>query len=332
LRTGDLADLTNCEIQSQLDDLGKELEKRKLQKNKYKALLSEEKEKNSLLQKHYFEQLKEKDEEIQHIKQANDEKMHILLQKNRILANALEKEQAERRRRTVAQSGGQEAAAHAQAAVYPPDEEAIGGHSQPLPLRFGSPYQPMFPQGAAASDYEVIQPTLNTGGSPHLVEHYDLALVRQEYDPLVTPPAPRVDAALPLPLPLPLEPQRTTEAKKAAVMAAMNDEARHSASPPVPAGVGVALQPSAPARSTSQDALEAGATEADEDRFQDAQGDPQRICPICSQVFPPDSAHTTFLDHVDAHYGPVCPVCAKQFEDGFSPSKFQEHVEEHFQD
>ena len=62
-----------------------------------------------------------------------------------------------------------------------------------------------------------------------------------------------------------------------------------------------------------------------------------KICPICNEVFPPNSM--TFVDfetHVDAHYsechGPICPVCSDQFPEGMPHSAFEQHVNGHFSD
>lgn len=62
--TSDVADLTCSELQDQLNDLGRELEHRIVKKQKYKHLLQEEKDKNAFLQRHYFDEVKQKDEII----------------------------------------------------------------------------------------------------------------------------------------------------------------------------------------------------------------------------------------------------------------------------
>ncbi|KAI0227011.1 hypothetical protein LSAT2_022521 [Lamellibrachia satsuma] len=59
-----MADLSSPEIQAQLDELGRELDLRNEKKNRYKSLFYEEREKNALLQRHYFEQLQKRDEEV----------------------------------------------------------------------------------------------------------------------------------------------------------------------------------------------------------------------------------------------------------------------------
>ena len=66
-------------------------------------------------------------------------------------------------------------------------------------------------------------------------------------------------------------------------------------------------------------------------RFVDAQGEPQKMCPICTMTFPADSSDMVVSDHIDGHYGPVCPICHIQFENGMKQFDFQDHVEKHFE-
>lgn len=47
----DIDDLTNTELQAQLDDLGRELENRSSKKQRYKVKYQEEREKNAFLQR-----------------------------------------------------------------------------------------------------------------------------------------------------------------------------------------------------------------------------------------------------------------------------------------
>lgn len=77
-----MADLTSPEIQAQLDELGHELDIRNEKKNRYKNLFYEERDKNDLLQRHYFEQLQKQDVEanrmIEEVKvQAQLDRCHL---------------------------------------------------------------------------------------------------------------------------------------------------------------------------------------------------------------------------------------------------------------
>ena len=67
--TSDVADLTCSELQDQLNDLGRELEHRNNKKQKYKQCYLDEKEKNAFLQRHYFDELKVKDDELAKLKE-----------------------------------------------------------------------------------------------------------------------------------------------------------------------------------------------------------------------------------------------------------------------
>ena len=77
-----MADLASPEIQAQLDELGRELDVLSEKKNRYKNLLHEEREKNTVLQSRYFDQLQKRDEEanrrIDEVKaQADDDRSHL---------------------------------------------------------------------------------------------------------------------------------------------------------------------------------------------------------------------------------------------------------------
>ena len=77
-----MADLATPEIQAQLDDLGLELDVLSEKKNRYKNLLQEEREKNTVLQSRHFDQLQKRDEEanrmIDEVKaQADDDRSHL---------------------------------------------------------------------------------------------------------------------------------------------------------------------------------------------------------------------------------------------------------------
>jgi hypothetical protein len=71
--------------------------------------------------------------------------------------------------------------------------------------------------------------------------------------------------------------------------------------------------------------------EGEEERFQDAAGDPQKICPVCFTTFASDHPQSIFEDHVQSHYGPICPLCNKQYDLDYPMSKFEEHVQTHFE-
>ena len=77
--------LTNTEFIVQLDNLAEELEKRKASKNKYKQQLQEEKEKNAMLQRHYLDELKKSEEEMDRQRLEWRKTVEELQNKNRTL-------------------------------------------------------------------------------------------------------------------------------------------------------------------------------------------------------------------------------------------------------
>ena len=64
-------------------------------------------------------------------------------------------------------------------------------------------------------------------------------------------------------------------------------------------------------------------------RFHDAEGEPQKVCPSCNMTFPDDFPQHVFEAHVDGHYGPACPMCSEQFVD-VDHRQFEAHVQAHF--
>ena len=65
----------------QMEQLGEELDRRRTSKNKYKALLQEEKEKNAMLQ----EQLTQSEKQLEETKAEWKKKVDVLQEKNTIL-------------------------------------------------------------------------------------------------------------------------------------------------------------------------------------------------------------------------------------------------------
>ena len=76
-----MADLMSPELQAQLDELGRELDVLSEKKNRYKNQLKEEREKNTVLQSQYFDQLQKRDEAdriIDEVKaQADDDRCQL---------------------------------------------------------------------------------------------------------------------------------------------------------------------------------------------------------------------------------------------------------------
>lgn len=83
--------------------------------------------------------------------------------------------------------------------------------------------------------------------------------------------------------------------------------------------------------SDAEDAEETDAEDAEE-RFHDAAGDAQKLCPVCNLVFPTDYPQPDFEQHVDNHYKghKTCPMCDQCFELNYDQEKFELHVNGHF--
>ena len=62
------SELSAAEVQAQLSELARELEQRGNKKHKYKQLYLDEKEKCSFLQRHYFDEVKKYQEELEKLK------------------------------------------------------------------------------------------------------------------------------------------------------------------------------------------------------------------------------------------------------------------------
>lgn len=59
------------ELQEKLDLVAQELEKKEAKKGKYKKMYQEEKDRQELLRKHYYEETRRSEEEIEKLKRKN---------------------------------------------------------------------------------------------------------------------------------------------------------------------------------------------------------------------------------------------------------------------
>lgn len=65
-----------------------------------------------------------------------------------------------------------------------------------------------------------------------------------------------------------------------------------------------------------------------EDRFEDALGEGMKICPVCSSTFSADVSDSNFEEHVLGHVGRICPLCYN-LVDNCTDEDFQRHVNQH---
>jgi hypothetical protein len=160
-----------------------------------------------------------------------------------------------------------------------------------------------------------------------------------ELDPLVTDcdAAPALSPPL-TPLPPPIQPEVLPSAKVAKVKATMSEGMTGSAvygacgilddlGPTEvvvePSGASAPSAPSAPPPPPES-------VDGEDDRFHDADGDPQKLCPVCYTTFPLDLPQHKFEEHVEEHYGKTCPMCSQHFDTGCSQTVFESHVQSHF--
>lgn len=80
--------------------------------------------------------------------------------------------------------------------------------------------------------------------------------------------------------------------------------------------------------------LTSAAANIEAESFEDAPGEPQKTCPVCSCFFSIETPEREYLEHIDAHFVPteyigvICPVCQKQYPQ--NSSEFTIHVNSHF--
>jgi Tax1-binding protein 1 len=80
--------------------------------------------------------------------------------------------------------------------------------------------------------------------------------------------------------------------------------------------------------------LAAAAANIEAERFEDAPGEPQKTCPVCSRFFSIETPEGEYLEHIDAHFvpneccGAICPICSKLYPQ--NSNEFTIHVNSHF--
>ncbi|XP_076091774.1 uncharacterized protein LOC143063479 isoform X4 [Mytilus galloprovincialis] len=293
------------QLQSDLDEVGKELDLRQEQKLKYKISLIEERKRVEKLKK----ELKEKDDEIEMLKKSLIEIQNEKDVKVRSLENYMaDKDKTiDELNRKIRDSinlhdnfilppqykrraeEGQSAAASPP--VPPPrtdlkktpTQEDVNPEVKALdpPLRPLPP--PMIPERLLTSKTaEVVH--LISGGGKVKVEALD-------------PPL------RPLPPPMILERLQTSKTAEA-VRLICGAEGGNSI-------------PSAPPMQDMK-----------EERFVDAPGEGMKICPVCSSTFSADVSDANFEEHVIGHVGRICPLCYNIVEN-CTDEEFQRHVNQH---
>lgn len=342
----DIADLTNSELQAQLDDLGRELESRSCKKQRYKIKYQEEREKNAFLQRYYFDELKKKDAELQHkeeevqrLKRQMQDLQDDLISKLNRKETTIEKQTDKIRRLTVENLQFVDKFQKLDQPQKPP----------PIPVRHQPQFQrvlepPCSPTFSppptcqlTASTPMITSPPLQpltgsplredspSGSSCGSVSKEDLEKLARDLEI----PLNCGEKTAPLrPLPPPLQPEITPEARLAAVRAKC--EELHVRPPPLdnsvlleevkveptdPELTEVKVEPSAPPSVPQVNIPEcADQVDGEEDKFEDAVSEP-----VAQQATSPPSPPPK-----------QCPVCKMEFPANISDVHVLDHIDSHY--
>ncbi|VDI46799.1 Hypothetical predicted protein [Mytilus galloprovincialis] len=332
------------QLQSDLDEVGKELDLRQEQKLKYKISLIEERKRVEKLKK----ELKEKDDEIEMLKKSLIEIQNEKDVKVRSLENYMaDKDKTiDELNRKIRDSIN----LHDGPCKIPSLEGSGAASSleKPKTLTEGNSYpymvyppyqgqtQPMvYPQQTQASP--IVYPSQHRTSmcpsqGPIMYPHPQNFILPPQYkrraeegqsaaaSPPVPPPRtdlkktptqedvnPEVKALDPplRPLPPPMIPERLQTSKTAEVVHLI---------------CGAEGGNSIPSAPPMQDMKE--------ERFVDAPGEGMKICPVCSSTFSADVSDANFEEHVIGHVGRICPLCYNIVEN-CTDEEFQRHVNQH---
>ncbi|CAH1775776.1 unnamed protein product [Owenia fusiformis] len=294
--------LSSTELQSQLEDLGHELEERNQKKHKYKKLYQEEHEKREFMQNHYYEELKKlrdecerKDSEVDELKLECDQKVEsqqrVIDQLNKDMAKMQRELEAAKKQDTAACSPVLKPPQQ----LYPNPYAEMAKVNAPPPLKYGNPY---------VDDTEKFVKEDKEKSSSTTSLDEDLPTGQLE-EPLK-------------PLPPPMMPEVLPSAKVAAV----KQVAKVGPGQGVQSGEGAGLKQLKRHASKEQD---------DVDEFHDAVGDPEsvKLCPTCMTSFQ-ECPQAVYEDHVQSHFVTMCPMCQQVFDKDFPQHDFERHVQRHF--
>uniref|UniRef100_K1PEY6 Tax1-binding protein 1-like protein B n=1 Tax=Magallana gigas TaxID=29159 RepID=K1PEY6_MAGGI len=351
-------------LQTELDDVSTELQKRNEKKDKYKKMYKEEKERMEVLRRHFHDELRKKDEEIDRLRKRVQEVSMETDIKVRSLENYLVNkdntiEELNRKLRDNVKLHDSPKESHQNTAVKPP-------HSgTPYPLyMYGNPYHGpvLYP---APIVYPPMSPCQGPDGKPLPPLRYPdngghSATAPQTIKPIVYPdqviirqPRPvksvnpdhlsddqqslTTDQKEPLkPLPPPLVPERLPSARLSALKSFLMEGDVQVGEISVNYGsnhfkvgddeVDAPLPTAPPAQ--GEDTAPHGYYGQGEDRFEDAIGESMKICPVCSESFSADIDQVNFDAHILSHVQKICPICHNLIEE-VDDNGFQFHVNQH---
>lgn len=336
-------DVIETKLQSDLNEVGKELDFRQEKKLKYKISLIEERKKGEKLKK----ELKEKDDEIEMLKKSLIEIQNEKDVKVRSLENYMSDkdktiDELNRKIRDSINLHDGPCKIHslegsgAASSLEKPKTSTEGNSYPYMVYPYHGQTQPMvYPQQTQASPlvYPTQQrPSMCPSQGPIMYPHPQNFILPPQYkrraeegqsaaaSPPVPPPRtdlkktavqddvnPEVQALDPplRPLPPPMIPERLQSSKAAEVINLICG---------AEGGNGI---PSAPPMQDMK-----------EERFVDAPGEGMKICPVCSSTFSADVSDTNFEEHVIGHVGRICPLCYNIVEN-CTDEEFQRHVNQH---
>ncbi|XP_061178289.1 tax1-binding protein 1 homolog B-like isoform X2 [Saccostrea echinata] len=324
---------TVSQLQSELDDVSTELQKRNEKKIKYKKMYNEEKERMEVLRRHFHDELRKKDEEIDQLRR----RLQEASTENDIKVRSLESPSETQMRPPFKCPPG---------APYP-----VYMYGNPYPGSLLYPAPIVYPQVSQCQgpDGKPLAPLKYPDASAP-VSQSNPQMTPQEMKPLIYPdhvivrqPAPvksvnpdhlsddqqsvTKDQNVPLkPLPPPLVPERLPSAKLSAVKSFLMDGDFPVSEISVNFGSNhfkvsdegeEFLVPSAPP-----------AHHQGEERFEDAIGEAMKICPVCNDSFSADIDQANFEAHILSHVQKICPICHNLIEE-VDDNGFEFHVNQH---
>ncbi|XP_041372370.1 tax1-binding protein 1 homolog [Gigantopelta aegis] len=336
------AALTCAELETQVCELRGELERQMTKKEKYKKMCVEEKESQSALRQHYYEQLQARDDQIKQLTLGGKSTDHADIEhKLRMMENCLNQKEKEieeltQKLRTsklrqlwsvwdetmpeegsnpvptkrtslkkleVSDSSCEPAVAPASNAV--PSEEPA--------LIYGNPYveesMKLTQEGAAAASAAVsLKETCSIAYPPQPVQYAETGEITTDSDGMMSPSSQTFVASVYLPMPL--QPEVLPTARVAALKATLPWMADCSERQTIMFEVGNRF-PSAPPESFAE-------------RIVTENGDVIKKCPICETFF--ESESMDFGLHYMEHFGRICPMCRYQADDTVSKEDFEYHV------
>lgn len=326
-------------LQTELDDVSAELQKRNEKKDKYKKMYTEEKERMEVLRRHFHDELRKKDEEIdrlrkrlQEVSMETDMKVRSLESPKESHQNTVVKPLHNGTPYPLYMYGNpyHGSVLYPAPIVYPPMPQCQGPEGKPLPpLRYPdngghSATAPQTTKPIVYPDQVIIRQPRPVVNHDHLSDDQQ-SLTKDQNEPLK-------------PLPPPLVPERLPSSRLSALKSflmegdtqvgeiSVNYGSNHfkvgddETDAPVPTAP--------PAHGQGEDTVPHGYYGQGEDRFEDAIGESMKICPVCSESFSADIDQVNFDAHILSHVQKICPICHNLIEE-VDDNGFQFHVNQH---